>query len=803
MYLGKSPDELLGNDAGPILSSALLAAFKETVAEPTISTKRLIVGELQTRAGLCEVSVFRSGERYVLEIEPIGEVPWSDSKASRQVTASLDQINRHTDLNELLTDSVTFLYELSGYDRIMAYQFADDGSGEVVAEHRVEGIESFLGLRFPSWDIPDQARDIMKRIPLRSIVDVDQTPVPIVALDPSSDPLDISIGRLRGVSPVHLEYLRNMGVKASMTLSVVVDGVLWGMISFHHYSPKCPSPQLVSVLLSFIQYFNLKVALLQEQLAVRAREKVQSLHSDLLDAHVDGATLAEMLTSDPMPLMNEFKAQGMMLHYAGEWHSFGATPDVSALQVLIKRAQATLNIVPCTNLSKETGLHEDEFDGLAGALVTPLGGDDMVIVLRRSIHTEIRWAGAPKKDVIQEGQHVRLSPRGSFALYMESVSGECAPWRPIDRELAAGMSAILLQSAQQKAEIERRFFEDQVRQQKLMISELNHRVRNILALIRSISRQARRHNSSLDSYAAALERRIKALAIAHDLSTGAARANVSVREIIETEVEPFSDSVEDRIRIEGPDAKIRVDLCPIFALVLHELMTNANKYGAFSVPNGRIEVDIGPKGNGYGVRWREVGGPPVKEPLHRGFGTTLIEQAIPFEMDGSVDLTFEPTGVIVEMWLPDTMIDTGNEDAGERFAFGERLNSQREAERDPDDTDRKVHILLLEDNFVIAMDMEDALRGIGYKNVSLASNVDDALAKIEQASIGLAILDMHLGGPNSFGVARELIKRGIPYMFITGYGSDLVRPADLTAAPVLTKPVEKVQLVQELKSLLD
>ncbi|MEO0454203.1 MAG: GAF domain-containing protein, partial [Verrucomicrobiota bacterium] len=133
---------------------------------------------------------------------------------------------------------------------------------EVIAEENTSEHDDFLGLNFPKWDIPTQAREIMLRLPLRMITDVDQTPVPVQAASADLPPLDLSLAQLRGVSPVHVEYLRNMEVEATMTLSIVVKGKLWGIISFHNYAPMVPPPRVRAVCLPFIEYFNVKLALL-------------------------------------------------------------------------------------------------------------------------------------------------------------------------------------------------------------------------------------------------------------------------------------------------------------------------------------------------------------------------------------------------------------------------------------------------------------------------------------------------------------------------------------------------------------
>src|SRR5262249_4980448 len=134
------------------------------------------------------------------------------------------------------------LRALTGFDRVMVYRFANDGSGEVVGEAAAEGIGSFLGLHYPSSDIPQQARQLYLRTPFRIIADIEAEPVPILPKrDETGEPIDLSLSVLRSVSRIHIEYLRNMGVAASLSVSIIVEGRLWGLFACHHYSPRCPS----------------------------------------------------------------------------------------------------------------------------------------------------------------------------------------------------------------------------------------------------------------------------------------------------------------------------------------------------------------------------------------------------------------------------------------------------------------------------------------------------------------------------------------------------------------------------------
>jgi light-regulated signal transduction histidine kinase (bacteriophytochrome)/CheY-like chemotaxis protein len=795
-YLGGTVEHWLGASIDAIGDRDLVHSINNLIGLPTIAERREPVCRLDRDGREFEVHGFRSGDVFVLEIEPSAPPPWAEAETSARISELLQLVNKQTEMQNLLNAAVRWLQRISGYDRVMVYRFAEDWSGEVVAEENISDHDGFLGLRFPKWDIPTQARAIMQRLPLRMITDIDQEPVPVQAVSAELPPLDLSIAQLRGVSPVHMEYLRNMGVQATMTLSIVVKGKLWGIISFHNYAPKVPTPRVRAICLPFIEYFNIKLTLLEDQEVQSARETVREIHQSIREEHAEGSDLKEVITGDPYPLIKQFDAQGMVLRLGENWHEFGTCLPWKTIQPLVAEANEHERIVAYTTLDDHLPDDETTAHGIAGLMIIPLGNGDAAVVFRQGKDAQVKWAGAPKKDIVEENGVVRLSPRGSFSLYMDTVHGTCAPWRPLDYELGEGLARIVLQTAQQRARIERTFFEDRDRQQKLMISELNHRVRNILALIRSVSRQARRSNSSLSSYSAALEQRIKALAVAHDLSNTGVVESVSLRKIIETEIQPYDDGGK-RMILVGEDVSIRPDLCPIFALAIHELTTNAVKYGALSQPQGEISISLSREKGGCVVRWRERGGPKVQEPAQRGFGSTLIQQAIPFELDGRVDLRFEPDGVAAEIWLPDSVL--GHGEAGVTYKSPiEPIDLAPAVEKRADPG----RLLLVEDNFVIAMDMESILFDVGFQNVSTAASVQKAMNLIDRHSFAAAVLDMHLGDENSFPIARELRTRGVPVLFVTGYGSDLERPEDIAEIPFLTKPVEQSVLAETLFGLI-
>ncbi|MEO0420697.1 MAG: HWE histidine kinase domain-containing protein [Pseudomonadota bacterium] len=798
-FVGFTLAELLGSAPTTLLSAEQLKRLQDALTDPLRRPDERAVGLGQCEGvrGLLDASAFRVDEHVVIEFTPTQPGQPAAEHLAEQLTQLLDQIDDHRHLPALLDDAVIWLRRLTGVDQVMAFKLLDDGSGEVVAESVAADGQSFLGLRFPQWDIPPQAREMMLRTPLRVIADIEQPPVDLASADPHAPPLDISLATVRGVSPVHIQYLANMGTRASMTLTIMSRGKLWGMFSFKHREAYVPSTATRTLLLPFLKHFNLKLSALAYEASTEDRERERAFLDTLRTQQDDDTPLGELLATDHVRFLRQFEACGLALQLAERApRSFGLCPPPAALEALI---DDVTDIVSVDSLAAHLHCDRAVLGVIAGALIIPLGGLGCIVLFREETASTFRWAGEPKKDIRDDAGRTRLSPRGSFGLYLEERRGQCTPWSAADRSLAHGLGEVLIEDLQRRLLLDREILTHRTRQQKVMINELNHRVRNILALIRAITRQARSHRTSLDSYAAALEKRIEALAKAHDLSSESANRGVSLSSLVSAELAPFEQRAADgsaNVRIHGDDAHFRPDMSPLVALVVHEMTTNATKYGALSITGGRIEVAISREAKGVRMRWVESGGPPVVAPEAAGFGTTLIRNAVPFELDGTVDLHFHPQGVEVVLWLPESALLTGVPPT--------RPEAVQALADDPSATPPRTRgsVLVVEDNSVMSIDLQSMMETIGFERVTLASNEASALQQLDNSAFDFVVLDINLNEENSYPIARRLKAAATPFLFLTGYGTEVPRPDDLADVVTLTKPADQAELTLAIDALL-
>lgn len=786
----KTPKEILGTLLSDLLGPKILHDLNNTLSLSSSRLQRERVCEIKLKDMDYEIWAHVSEDRPIIEFESVKPEKLTQSQSILNVRSLLARIRQDQHINKSLHEAVIGLRHLSGFDRVLAYQFDSNGDGEVKAEARGANLSPFMGLRFPKWDIPNQAREIMKKLPLRMIADVNALPVPLVTKDSNEEPLNLTLAASRGVSPIHMEYLRNMGVKGTMTLSIVVRGELWGLFAFHHSEPRNIGPNLRGAADLFAQFFSLQMEQRIEAELNIARANALEYQSVLLDAAENALDLSELASEIAEPLCKLVDAEGFALISPDNVFQAGITPSLKITRKIgEKLLHGQDNDIIVTDCLETHG-----FNNLpsAGAIVLHLDKNtqNIVIFFREEAVLSVKWAGAPKKDIVDENDGPRLKPRGSFQVYKESVKGRSRPW---DRKSIYAAEQARMALTKADSALFRRLTHKAERQRSIYIAELNHRVRNILSLIRSLSRRTQETSYSLESYAKALERRISALGAAHDLAANHITNGIVINELFELEAKPFENEGRQHFFLHGEKYILRSDIAPVFALIVHELMTNCVKHGALSISGGRIDVSITSADQGVLISWTESGGPKTTTPTRQGFGLGLIENAVPYELDGKSKIEFRPDGLHAEFWLPLKLVTS----LSEALAAPTYQSTRRRAQKSLFPKD----ILLVEDSLMLAIDMSDMLKSLGAETVEKAASVAKAKDFLKTFMPEFAILDISLRDEVSFEIAEHLIELHIPFCFATGYGSEFPVPDALKDHLVLTKPVNIDLLRSAIKDL--
>ena len=337
--------------------------------------------------------------------------------------------------------------------------------------------------------------------------------------------------------------------------------------------------------------------------------------------------------------------------------------------------------------------------------------------------------------------------------------------------------------------------------QELLIAELNHRVRNILNLIRGLINQSRGDARDIETFTEIVGGRVSALALAHDNITKGNWSSAPLSELIDSEASAYLAGKTDRLRVTGPEAEINPEAYTVLALVIHEMITNSAKYGSLSDSTGLLEIETRRDyDDSLIIEWTESQGPPVRPPSRRGFGSTIIERSIPHELAGEAKVDFKLSGVEARFRIPDRFVTWDESAAG---AASTAQNASEGASTDTAHAPKPApgSVLLVEDSMIIALDAEDCLKELGVAQVRVESSVAGAMEALSKHDFEAAILDYNLGGENSEAIAKELAGRGTPFWMATGYGEMKDRVTELGARGLLTKPYGKSELEKLLADL--
>jgi two-component system, chemotaxis family, sensor kinase Cph1 len=682
---------------------------------------------------------------------------------------------------------------LTGFDRVMLYRFLSDGSGVVVAEDRREGIDSYLDLRYPESDIPKQARELYRKNWVRLIPNVDYIPAPLnPEINPvSGEPLDMSFCTLRSVSPIHIEYLKNMGVAASMSISIVQDEALWGLIACHHLSPHSVPCEVRAACEVFGRVFSshLKAREKAEDSGYRLRQS--EIYSRLVNRFSTMDVLAEGLFEHRSDLLEYIRAEGVVTWIDGKSARLGVTPPEAFIKALIDwlNEQDDTGVFATNQLAKlypPARAHAETASGLLALAVSRMPRD-YILWFRSEVVETVTWAGDPNKAIQSGPNGDRLTPRRSFAAWREQVRFQAAAWKQVEIEAANALRVVLLEVVLLRIDQIARERARAQEHQDLLLCELDHRVKNTLATIQALMRQSREGSDTLDSYVTSLEHRINSMAHAHSLLSQNRWEGAELDSLIEEELKPYADTPSLHLTACGPRVTLKPKAALSISMVIHELATNAAKYGSLSREGGRLDVAwwfaSDDDGEALVVRWTEGQGPPVATPSRSGFGRLVIEQSLAYELEGEVALSFDPQGVRCLIRIP-------AEHVGKSNAPTESVRIQAPSMRG----ERPRRILVVEDSMLTALDLATILRKRGYEIVGPVGRLSEAMSLAQTETLDGAILDINLGDDDSFGVADTLEFRGIPFVFLSGYEASHILPRRFGHKVVVAKPFSETDL---------
>jgi light-regulated signal transduction histidine kinase (bacteriophytochrome) len=411
-------------------------------------------------------TIYSAGESIVFELEPDNDTsPKSEgediashalepAQLTKQLLRRLDTCKTVEELAAELAHHVQFA---SGYERVLVYQFDAQWCGQVIAEVlNTPNAESFLGLRFPASDIPEQVRALYLRTKFRSIADSRMLPAAILTqAGDSAKNLDLSDSLFRAASLMHVRYMHNMGVRAAFSIPIVVNQKLWGLVSCHHYSgPKHPRPSLRSISELATQLFTARLLEHIELKRTDVQRKVADVIGEVFDGDITPELAFQRISQRCKTLLETVGADGIYLRLGERSFALGATPSALILGRLLSKLSGVTrlgvwNTPNLTSYLKGSGMVEDlplASEPIAGVMALPITQNfsDCLMWFRKEQLLEIDWGGDQRGFALPPETLEKYTPRKSFSSWKETVSGESRPWLSTELETAHYLMFALL-----------------------------------------------------------------------------------------------------------------------------------------------------------------------------------------------------------------------------------------------------------------------------------------------------------------------------------------------------------------------
>ncbi|MBK1796218.1 GAF domain-containing protein [Devosia sp. WQ 349] len=555
-----------------------------------------------------DVLSYRSDEHLVVELLYSEEAKPIDASFLAQFHAHEARLERAGTLEDLANETALAFHRLTGFDRVMVYRFVEGDAGKVLGEYRSPGFSSFMNHHFPASDIPKQARALYVRNKVRVIADVHSQPQPIISASSKLKSIDLSVSALRSVSPVHIQYLKNMEVGASASMSIIKDGQLWGLIACHHHSPKniALTNRMASQALATSLSRLLKVR--EEGEFYQQRIRLRTQEDAILSRLGDECHLGQFFAKSGSYLATLLDADGFAAVQGTDVYQVGASPSEANIRELAEfvRAPALVKPIATHHLSvlvPSAEAYKNIASGLLG--VTMPTEVPTILMWFRAEHLQtVQWAGNPHKSSTGDPS-TPLTPRASFDEWSETVSGRSRQWSLAEIESASRVARMLLDARnnsrirQLNRELTATVQENEnlMRQKDYLLKEVNHRVQNSLSIVAAFLRmQSRGTSDEARRELQQAERRLMAVSLAHRrLYQDESVETIDLSRYLEELVHELFDTLDGLWR-----KSLQLDLAPVLiptdkavtlGLMLNELVTNLAKYAYNGAP-GPVHISL-------------------------------------------------------------------------------------------------------------------------------------------------------------------------------------------------------------------
>lgn len=790
---------------------------------------------LTTRGGdSLEAVVHRSGGLFVVELE---QQRAREHAFDPRLRDAIVRLQTAQDVESLVRVAAEEVRAITGFDRVMVYRFDPEWNGQVVAEARRDDLEPFLGLHYPASDIPAQARQLYARNWLRLIADIGYTPSPLVPeRDPETQaPLDMSAAHLRSVSPIHIEYLRNMGVTASMSVSLVTDGDLKGLIACHHYSGPHLVPFHVRETAEYLgQALSWNLRVLEHANRAMQAQRVQGCETQIAQVLATTENVVEGLA---VPALVELtNAAGAAVVLDEGIRTVGKAPDERCLREIVEWLRTNQHDVFFTDhLASQYPAAEGWDDVAAGLLAVAVARDlgEYLLWFRPSTERVVDWAGDPRKQVTQvSGAPPRLSPRGSFALWRETVRGRALPWEPWEVEAASNIRRLILGGVRRKAvalrALNARLMEAD-RAKDIFIATVSHELRTPLnaisgwtTLLAAGRLDGDKRAQALDVVArntGALTRLVEDLIDVSRIVGGKLSLEISSVDVIAV-VEAVIDSLA--LAAEAKSIRIRrvFETGPLIVLgdiarirqIASNVLSNAIK---FTPKGGSVTISVHRRGSDVQLVVRDTGPGIEPEQLANVFSAFWQADSSTTRKSQGLGLGLAIAKKLVDLHGGTILAESEGLSKGSTFTVRFPIASTHPVERDPDPSTslRRAEKLLAGMTILVVEDEPDSRELLVHiiedegAHVFSAANAPEALTCLSQTSIDAIVSDIGLPEMDGLELLRKVRANAefrMPAVALTAYTRAFDRTAAMRAGfqAHVPKPADPDELIAVLASLL-
>lgn len=611
---------LAGRPLGDVLPPDLVAAIRARLASATLDEGRSVRRRLRFPApdgpAYHAVAHAHAG-RVIVELEREPDAP-EDFPTASQIDTELavGRLRAADTLAGAARIAALEVRAFTGFESVLVYRFDADWNGEAVAEDKVaDWSRSLLGLRFPASDIPAQARALYTKAKSRFVIDRDSVPVGLAAAPGAGDgPIDLTFAQHRTLSPIHLEYQRNLGVDGSMSISIMVEGRLWGLMIGHHRRPHYVAPETRAAATVLTDAFAMRVQEIESRRLWAERQAHLDVEGRLVRglAHTDDFVAA--LTGGATTLLDLFGATGAGIVSGGRVTLIGRAPPDEAVAAIagwlkhrVAASETSYSSGTFTLECPEAAAHREVASGLLAAFVDA-PRDNLLLWFRPEVPSTVTWGGDPRKPVLAGSGPVAVLPRRSFERWVEERTGYASPFAEWQVQLAVSLAqaveGVVLRQRREIDELTGLLAEKErlLAQKDLLTREIDHRVKNSLQIVSAFLQMQRRQISDADARQAFADTSARVMSVArvHDsLYQAESVEEVDLGQTIESLCNDLAGLAGEGHAVDmtaEPGLMVPYRKAVALSLIATELVTNAFKYAATPAGGGRVAVSVSAAG---------------------------------------------------------------------------------------------------------------------------------------------------------------------------------------------------------------